>query len=325
MALNTVCIAFFLKKIDFLLLYIGRKELTLQAKQYIAMNYPIDKLHLFTLNVGLANHDGDWNWKGVRSPFARLYLVVQGTAKIQLPTGTYDLTPGHLYFIPAFTTHSYVCDSLFTHYYIHIYEKAEEASILGEYDLPVEVEAQSYDVELMKRLTFINPFLKLPMSNPDSYDNHQCLIDGIRKNVQRPFCDKVESRGIIFILLSRFLKYATPRSGVSDSRIQQSLAYIRNNVRGHVSVAALASMACMSKDHYIRTFKKETGETPNAYITKRRMEAAELLLITTDAPVKAVADKLGYDDYSYFNKTFKRYSGVTPQQYRDSCVCTAAG
>lgn len=289
------------------------------------MNHPIDKLHLFTLNVGLAHHNGDWNWKNVRSPFARLYLVVQGMAKIQLPTGTYDLTPGHLYFIPAFTTHSYVCDSLFTHYYIHIYEKPEEASILGEYDFPVEVEAGPHDMELMKRLAFINPFLKLPMSNPDSYDNHQCLIDGIRKNVQRPFCDKVESRGIIFILLSRFLKYATPRSGVSDSRIQQSLAYIRNNVRGHVSVAALASMACMSKDHYIRTFKKETGETPNAYITKRRMKAAELLLITTDAPVKAVADKLGYDDYSYFNKTFKRYSGVTPQQYRDSCVCTAAG
>ena len=61
------------------------------------MNFPIDDLHLFTLNVGLAYHDGDWNFKNVRSPFARLYLVVEGTARIQLPSGVYDLKPGYLY------------------------------------------------------------------------------------------------------------------------------------------------------------------------------------------------------------------------------------
>lgn len=93
------------------------------------MNYPIDKLHLFTLNVGLACHNGDWNWKNVRSPFARLYLVVQGTAKIQLPSGIHDLSPGHLYFIPAFTTHSYICDSPFTHYYLHMRIRRNSASL----------------------------------------------------------------------------------------------------------------------------------------------------------------------------------------------------
>lgn len=289
------------------------------------MNYPIDKLHLFTLNVGLACHNGDWNWKNVRSPFARLYLVVQGTARIQLPSGIHDLSPGHLYFIPAFTTHSYICDSPFTHYYLHIYENQEEFSILDEYDFPVEVEAQPHDMELMKRLTYINPFLKLPMSNPDTYDNHQCLMDNIRKNVLRPFCDKVESRGIIFILLSRFLKYATPKTGIADGRIQQTLAFIRRNVAGHIDIATLADMACMSKDHYIRTFRKETGETPNAFIMKRRIEAAELMLMTTDAPIKTVANGLGYDDCSYFNKIFKRHTGVTPQQYRASCLEVTAG
>lgn len=48
------------------------------------------------------------------------------------------------------------------------------------------------------------------------------------------------------------------------------------------------------------------------------MEAAELLLITNDDTIKNVAMKLGYYDCSYFNKTFKKYSGATPQQYRDA-------
>ena len=102
------------------------------------MNFPIEKLDVYTLNVGYASHNADWNWKNVQSPFARLYLVVDGIAEIELPDGTYRLSPGHLYFIPAFTRHSYICDSLFSHYYLHIYEKQTgETCILEECDMPV--------------------------------------------------------------------------------------------------------------------------------------------------------------------------------------------
>ena len=281
------------------------------------MNYSIDKLHVYTLNVGFARHDGDWNWKNVRSPFARLYLVVEGRAQISLPSGIYNLTPGHLYYIPAFTTHSYICDSLFSHYYIHIYENNLEAeSMLDNWDFPVEADATEYDIELLKRLTYINPFLKLPMSNPEIYDNHKTLVSNIDMNVRRPFHVKMESRGILFILLSRFLKMATPKVETRDDRIRTIISHIRSNLYENQDIDQLAKLACMSKDHFIRIFKKETGDTPNAYITKKKMEAAELLLITSDEPIKNVAIKLGYDDCSYFNKTFKKYSGITPQQYR---------
>ena len=283
------------------------------------MNYPIDKLHLLTLNVGLANHHGDWNWKDVRSPFARLYYVTEGTAQIEMPSGVYTLTPHHLYFIPAYTKHSYICDSTFSHYYIHIYEDLQsEMSILEQWDYPMEVNACNTDLELVKRLCFINPFLKLPQSNPDAYDNHQTLVSNLQLNQRRPFCDKVESRGILFVLMSRFLKYATPKAEVRDDRIQMSLNYIRKNIGSRLDIDLLADKACMSKDHYIRVFKRETGETPNVYITKRKLEKAELSLVTTALPIKSIADSLGYDDYSYFNRIFKKNAGVTPLQYRES-------
>jgi AraC-like DNA-binding protein len=283
------------------------------------MNYPIDKLHLLTLNVGLANHHGDWNWKNVRSPFARLYYVTEGTAQIEMPSGVYTLTPHHLYFIPAYTKHSYICDSTFSHYYIHIYEDLQsEMSILEQWDYPMEVNACNTDLELVKRLCFINPFLKLPQSNPDAYDNHQTLVSNLQLNQRRPFCDKVESRGILFVLMSRFLKYATPKAEVRDDRIQMSLNYIRKNIGSRLDIDLLADKACMSKDHYIRVFKRETGETPNVYITKRKLEKAELSLVTTALPIKSIADSLGYEDYSYFNRIFKKNAGVTPLQYRES-------
>lgn len=281
------------------------------------MSYSVDNLHLLTLNVGLAHHQADWNWKNVRSPFARLYYVTEGTAHIVLPQGTYVLQPDHLYLIPAYTTHSYICDSLFTHYYIHIYEDLHaEESILDGFDFPIEVKGTKSDLEMMKRLCDMNPFLKLPLSNPQVYDNHPTLINNLQLNLRRPYADRVESRGILYILMSRFLRYAKPKTDTNDNHVLQAMTFIRKNLANNVKVSTVARHVCISEDHFIRIFKRETGITPNAYIAQCRQERTEQLLITTDMPIKAIATTLGFEDYSYFNKLFKKNTGITPQQYR---------
>jgi len=278
----------------------------------------VDQLRFMLLHVGFAQHDGDWNWKHVRSPFARLYYVTEGKAQVGIGSHYYTLTPGHLYFIPAFTEHSYVCKASFSHYYVHIYEDQERGmGVLEEYTFPVEVDASPTDLELVKRLCDMNPFLKLPESNPQAYDNHPALICNLRLNQQRPFHDKMESRGILYILMSRLFKQAVLKEEVKDNRIHQTMVYIRKHLDNHLGIDMLADKACMSKDHYIRVFKKETGETPNVYITKRRLERAELALATSELSVKGIAQTLGYEDHSYFNRVFKQNAGVTPQQYRE--------
>ena len=283
------------------------------------MALSVDQPHLLTLHVGFARHDGDWNWKHVRSPFARLYYVTEGEARVGIGTDFHTLRPGHLYFIPAFMEHSCVCCGLFSHYYVHIYEEQQKGvSVLDEYSFPFEAEAAASDLALIQRLCDISPFLKLPGSDPKSYDNHPALIDNIRLNQQRPFPDKMESRGILYILMSRFFKQATAKVAGKDDRILQTISYIRKHLDGPLDIGTLAGRACMSKDHYIRVFKRETGETPNVYITKRRLERAEVALVTSDLPIKDVAKLLGFRDHSYFNRVFRQNYGATPQQYRDS-------
>ena len=49
------------------------------------MTQSIDQLHLLILNVGLAIHNADWNWKNVSRPFTRLYYIMEGTAQIIFP------------------------------------------------------------------------------------------------------------------------------------------------------------------------------------------------------------------------------------------------
>lgn len=66
------------------------------------------------LNIGYAIHHADWNYQRVSSPFARIYLVKGGMAKLHLPDKVQILLPGHLYIIPPFTFHSYECDGDFS-------------------------------------------------------------------------------------------------------------------------------------------------------------------------------------------------------------------
>lgn len=281
------------------------------------MNLQVEQMHPLVLNVGLAVHNADWNWRNVNSPFTRLYYVTEGSAQIELPDGIYTLSPKHMYFIPAFTIHTNICKSNFVHYYLHIYEDHySDNDWLDHWKFPVEIEATDLDLALFKRLCEINPHMTLQKSDPTTYDNNPTLMQNLIKNRQRAFCDKVESRGIVFQLLSRFFKQGQSKIEMEDNRIAKTVLYIRKHLNEAIELEKLAEISCLSKDHFIRLFKKELGTTPLQYINQKKIEKAQLLLITEELAVKEIAFQLAFEDYSYFNRLFKKITGVTPQEYR---------
>lgn len=283
------------------------------------MSLSIDQLHPLVLNVGLAIHHADWNWKNVSSPFTRLYYVTEGSAQIELPTGTYLLKPQYMYFIPAFTPHSYICNGYFCHYYLHIYEEHQQGnSFLEEWDFPVEIPAGGLDLALIKRLCDINPHMRLQKSDPLTYDNNPTLLQNVLRNKQRAFYDKVESRGIVYQLLSHFMKRAQEKIKSRDERIEKALSYIHSHLYENINLDMLAEQAYLSKDHFIRLFKQEIGTTPLQYINRKKIEKAQLILVTNNMSIKNIAFTLGFDDHPYFNRLFKKITGTTPQEYRRS-------
>ncbi|WP_321426591.1 AraC family transcriptional regulator [uncultured Bacteroides sp.] len=274
-------------------------------------------LNFTLLNIGHAVHNADWNWSNVSSPFTRLYWVEGGSAKIVLPEGTYNLTPGHLYLIPSFTLHSYVCDGYFSLYYIHIYEEQTDTlSIIEQLNMPVEVEAASVDVQLVKRLLEINPDRELKRYDPSFYDNSQTLMKNISENAQLPYYLIIETKGILQQLFSRFLKMAELRIEVTDNRILKALRYIRKNIDKTININQLSGLCFLTDDHFIRLFKKEMKCTPTQYINQKKIERAQVMLIIDDLPIKEIAYNLSFDNISYFNKLFKSLTGLTPGEYK---------
>lgn len=143
-------------------------------------------------------------------------------------------------------------------------------------------------------------------------------MQNLLKNKQRAFYDKVESRGIVYQLLSHFMKYAQAKSKNRDERLVKVLSYIHNHINKNLNIDELAEQTCLSKDHFIRLFKHEIKTTPLQYINQKKIEKAQLTLVTSDTSVKDIALNLGFEDYSYFNRLFKKLVGTTPQEYRHS-------
>lgn len=276
----------------------------------------IDSLQLILLNIGHSTHNGDWNWKGISSPFARLFYVKEGNARINLPDGIQELHPDHLYLIPPFTLHSYECNAWFSHFYIHIYEKpSSSANILEELSFPIEIKANPLDISLVSRLLDINPGRELKQYDPCMYDNQPTLLQNIADEAQQAEYAALESRGILSQLLSRFIRYASPKTDVTDIRISKVLHYIRKHIDQPLKVNQLSDICHLSDDHFIRLFKKELGCTPVSYINQKKIEKAQLMLLIENIPVKDIAYSLSFENISYFNRLFKQITQHTPTQY----------
>lgn len=273
---------------------------------------------LILLNIGVAVHYADWNYKNVSSPFVRIYLVQEGRAWLHLPEKIQELTPGHLYIIPPFTLHSYECDNHFLLCYMHIYETQSSSDrIFEDFIFSTEVQASSLDIQLIKRLYEINPGRELKRYDPSDYDNSSTLFRTILSHSQVPVSSNFATTGILYLLCSRFLTEAMHKFETTDNRIRKALRYIRQHIDQPIGVDELSSFCCLSKDHFIRLFKKEMHLTPVRYINQKKIEKAQLKIITGNLSVKDIAYSLSLDNISYFNRLFKKYTGISPTQYRN--------
>ena len=276
-----------------------------------------NNLDLILLNVGFVEPNDNWNWKDVHSPFARIYYVKSGEAKTKIDGNTYTLKPNHLYLTPPFTLHDDVSYGPFSLYYVHFYEKTiNKESIFDKYIFPIGIEALSLDLLLIERLLEINPDRHLRNLDPQLYDNFPTFSRYVAESNKMAIHSSIETQGILYQFLSRFAEHMETKSSNKDDRINKCLEHIHVNPDKEISVKELADLACISENHLIRLFKKEVKSTPLKYINSKKIEKAQLLLLTTNMPIREVALELSLDNVSYFNRIFKEYTGKTPSDYK---------
>ena len=92
--------------------------------------------------------------------------------------------------------------------------------------------------------------------------------------------------------------------------------YIRSHIRDPLTVEGLAKYVHLNPDYLTRSFKKKHNQTLIDYITEQRMFLAKELLLKSGMSISMISAKVGYPNYSYFTKIFKKYYGDTPREFR---------
>jgi len=101
-----------------------------------------------------------------------------------------------------------------------------------------------------------------------------------------------------------------------DEEILQTQNLIEINAAAKLVVSQLADQAAMAERTFIRRFKNATGNTPSEYIQRVKVELAKELLENDRLAVKEICYETGYEDQSYFRNVFRKYTGLTPADYR---------
>lgn len=269
------------------------------------------------LNCGSATHNADWNYQNIQSPFARIHTVTKGEAHILIGTERYKLSPGFIYLTPPFTLHTYECKGILELNYMHIYENPlSKHSIFDEYNMPVAIAANELDLSLVNRILGLNPYSKLTEYDPKYYDTEAVLQQNIERRSQTDMYTRLTTRSLLVYLMAQFIKHASPKLKIMDERVKKIIDYVRQNIDNPISLNNLCQASALSPNHVIRIFKSNMGITPIDYINKKRIEKAQLMLLTENMSIKEIAYHLSFENVSYFNRQFKHFTGTTPKKYR---------
>ena len=100
--------------------------------------------------------------------------------------------------------------------------------------------------------------------------------------------------------------------------INRAVEYIKNNYDKKISLENIALELNISKNYLCSVFKEEIGETTSLYINKLRIEKAKKMLLKKDYRIKELFEEVGFSNQYYFSKVFKKITGMTITEYRDS-------
>ena len=106
------------------------------------------------------------------------------------------------------------------------------------------------------------------------------------------------------------------RGGLAAWQKRRLTAYIDAHLTGRIRIEELAQLLNLSESHFSRVFRCTFGTSAHEYLTRRRIEVAQSLMLTTPEPLCAIALRCGLSDQSHFTRVFRRIVGETPYAWR---------
>jgi len=226
----------------------------------------------------------NWLWDKVQAPFWRFYWNDKAGWKIHSAGKTVELDPGFIFAVSPDTQFRAEGTALLSHFFIEFTAGMPYDGIHDRiYRFPIQ------------------PLLK------------QSILE-----IQNDTCE--ERKPALISFLCHYLIAQVPADDLAphcrDPRIADILYHLNEHLDQRISNDQLARQCNMNTNAFIRLFKTATGQTPQAWHLKRRIDTACALLHQSDDSIEIVSEKTGFADRGHFSRAFRSHRGIGPAAFR---------
>ena len=122
---------------------------------------------------------------------------------------------------------------------------------------------------------------------------------------------------LFFILANKcLLSEPVKKDHKSLEKMKLILKYVENNYMDKITIEDIANEVGLSQSHFMKYFKNTMGTSFIDYLNEYRLTMASRLLVSSESSILDIAAEVGYENLSYFNRTFKKRFSMTPREYR---------
>lgn len=260
------------------------------------------KLNINILEINRRIIADDWDARDVCSSYWRFYVNKRDGASIRLEDNSlYPIRAQQLYLLPAWLGFSCVNTRSIDHFYIH-FDLAGLPGVLIRQLFPMPIALQTTNA--------IRPLLRSLQREPW----HQ-MADGMAVTCRiLALVNLAMGQAWESLLSSQALFYRSYLLGTHQ--LSGVLQFIEEHLHMPLDNARLAEHCHLSRDHFVRRFSQEIGQTPAQYIRERRVARAAQLLRFGDQAIDQIAEQCGFADRFHFSRIFSRIMGSPPAAYR---------
>ena len=127
---------------------------------------------------------------------------------------------------------------------------------------------------------------------------------------------RAKATNMLNYILLEIMNYIEYRN--HSDHVKNAMKYINDNIHSPMSLEDVSEFLHLTKEYTSALFKRETQKTVTEYINERKMLYAKEAVQNGGTTLAEIASNLGYENYGYFSKVFKKHFGVSPANYRST-------
>lgn len=251
----------------------------------------LGRINMTFSSVSYAEVDSSWNYKNLKSPFTRVYLIDSGEAQIELNGKKIPLIPGNAYILPGGLNFSCECESFMSKIFFHInFLRYNKYDMLDGCKKCIVLKNKRPLIEKLKGLL-----------NNESINSALT----IKSELLSLISEAIEQEGIELGDIEAY-----------SPAVKKVMKMINEGLKASLKVPEIAEKLYISESRLQKEFKNEVGVSIGKYIDDRLMLKAEAMLREKAYSVKEISDALGFCDQFYFSRRFSQRFGVSPTIYK---------